>query len=105
MRWHVSEQSIYDENGEQIIEASEWYMRADLQKICNEHNSYLEKTNKSLAEYVKDQFIKIEDARTAICEVWNHKCKNCPLSQEDKCGDIKNLGIFNTKTMKLESLE
>lgn len=37
-KWYVSEQSIFNENGQQIIEASEWYMHKDLQKICDEHN-------------------------------------------------------------------
>jgi hypothetical protein len=37
-KWTVSEQSIYDENGQQIIEASEWYTRKKLQMICDEHN-------------------------------------------------------------------
>lgn len=38
-KWNVDEKSIYDENGQLIIEASEWYMREDLQKLCNEHNA------------------------------------------------------------------
>lgn len=46
-KWIVSEQSISDENGQQIIEASEWYMREELQKICDEHN-YLEKLNSGM---------------------------------------------------------
>jgi hypothetical protein len=32
-------------------------------------------------------------------------CKICPLNPVDKCGEIKNLGIFNTKTMKLEPID
>ncbi len=38
-KWSVLEKSINDESGQQIIEASEWYMRGDLQKICDEHNN------------------------------------------------------------------
>ena len=39
-RWYVSEQSMYDEETcEEIVEASEWYMRGNLQKICKEHNN------------------------------------------------------------------
>jgi hypothetical protein len=49
-RWHVDEQSIYDENGQQIIEASEWYMGDDLQKICDEHNM-----NTGVIEVLKKQ--------------------------------------------------
>jgi hypothetical protein len=103
-RWYVSEQSIYDENGQQVIEASEWFMRGNLQTICDEHN----KSNKPIEnqpEYIKEQFIKIEDARIAICEAMKNDCKLCPLNDVDKCGDIKNLGIFNAKTMKLESVD
>lgn len=37
-KWHVSEQSIYDENSQQVIEATEWYMREQLENICSEHN-------------------------------------------------------------------
>jgi hypothetical protein len=51
-KWHVSEQAIYDENGNQIIEASEWYMREQLQKICDEHNNVQDLI--CLAESAKD---------------------------------------------------
>lgn len=54
-KWNVSEQSIYDENGQLIIEASEWYMREDLQKICDEHNANeMFKGNIKLSEKVKN---------------------------------------------------
>lgn len=39
-RWYVSEQSIYDEDTcEEIVEASDWYMKSNLRKICDEHNN------------------------------------------------------------------
>lgn len=56
-------------------------------------------------EYIKKQFVKIEDARSAICETMHEDCGKCPLNRNDKCGEIKHLGVFNTDTMELEPLE
>ncbi len=60
-KWNVSEQSIYDENSQLIIEASEWYMRENLQKICDEHNSNetfkdVEEIADYLIEFASDAF-------------------------------------------------
>lgn len=38
-QWYVFEQDIYDENGRQIIRASEWNMCKALEDICKEHNT------------------------------------------------------------------
>lgn len=56
-------------------------------------------------ESMRDQFIIIEDARETICKIVEGNCKLCPLNREDKCGDIKNLGIFNIDFMELMPLE
>jgi hypothetical protein len=95
------EKGIYDEYGQLIIEASEWYMRDRLQEICNEHNKPFNTPTNNIGEFIKEQFIKIEDSRTAICEAV-HDCEKCPLNSEDKCGELREIGIFNPKTMRLE---
>lgn len=68
MKWHVSEACIYDENGEQIVDTSEWYMRSDLQLICNEHNAYedLQQENELLGELHQTAE---ETSERLICEV------------------------------------
>jgi len=38
LRWHVSDDCIYDVNGQLIIEASEHYMGDELRLIVSEHN-------------------------------------------------------------------
>lgn len=104
-KWSISEKSIYDENGQQIIESSEWYMRGKLQEICDEHNKSLSIPTDDIGEFIKTQFIKIEDARIAICDAIGNDCTKCPLNENDKCGEIEKLGIFNTETMRLELKE
>lgn len=70
-KWNVSEQSIYDENGQLIIEASEWYMREDLQKICDEHNANeMFKGNIKLSEKVKN----LLQTNEKDLEKWVERC-------------------------------
>jgi hypothetical protein len=71
MKWHVTKNTIYDENGKDVIEATQWYTPDYLLKICNEHNAAeaLQQENEQLNKGISQAYIELHEINERLDNV------------------------------------